>query len=347
MKLKKLLSIILAISIVVTGLVGCEQKKKSAEELTIYTSIDEGQIKTYLKSFKEENPDIKLNIVSATTGDITARLLSEKENPKADVVWGLAATSLLLADDQKILEPYAPKGVKDISEEFKGEGDAPTWVGIDLFLTAVTVNIKELQKRRLPIPKSYEELVDSKYKGLITMPNPQSSGTGFIAVSAWIQLMGEEQAFAYMDKLHENIGMYTHSGASPSKMAASGGYPIGIGYDFKGLQLKKEGYPVEIIFPKEKCGWDLEANALVKKKNIKKEAKRFLDWAISRKAMNEYGKNYAITTLPNDNGLPNGFPKKPLEQIVKNDIKWAAKNREDMIKKWIKKYDSKVEEKKN
>lgn len=344
---KKLLSIILATAIVVTSLVGCTQKKESAKELTIYTSIDEGQINTYLKSFKEENPDIKLNIVRAATGDITARLLAEKDNPKADVVWGLAATSLLLADGQKILEPYAPKWVKDIPKEFKGEGEVPKWVGIDSFLTAITVNTKELQKRNLPIPKSYEELADSKYKGLITMPNPQSSGTGFIAISAWIQLMGEEKAFAYMDKLHENIGVYTHSGSSPSKMAASGEYPIGVGYDFKGLQLKKEGYPVEVIFPKEKSGWDLEANALVKKKNIKKESKIFLDWAISKNVMNEYGKNYALTTLPNDNGVPKGFPEKPLEQLAKNDLKWAAKNREVMLKKWIEKYDGKTEQKKN
>lgn len=330
MKLKKILSIVLCASIAVTALVGCGAKK-SSEELTIYTSIDEGQINTYLKSFKDENPDIKLNIVRAATGDITARLIAEKDNPKADLVWGLAATSLLLADDQKILEPYAPKGVSEIPAEFKGKGEVPTWVGTDAFLTAVTVNTKELSKRNLPIPKSYEELANPKYKGLITMPNPQSSGTGFISVSAWIQMMGEDKAFDYMNKLHDNIGVYTHSGSSPSKMSASGEYPIGIGYDFKGLQLKQEGYPVEVIFPVEKSGWDLEANALIKKKNIKKESKTFLDWAISKKAMNEYGKNYALTTLPNDNGIPKGFPEKPLEQIVKNDLNWAAKNRESNL----------------
>lgn len=344
MKIKKVISVILLASMVTTAFVGCGAKKKEA--LTIYTAIDEGQIDTYLESFKKEHSDIELNIVRAATGDITAKLLAEKDNPQADVVWGLAATSLLLADDQGILEPYSAKGVEGVASQFKGSGDVPTWIGMDSFITAVTVNTEELSKKNLPVPKSYAELANPIYKGLITMPNPQSSGTGFIAVSAWVQLMGEEKAFQYMDKLNENIGIYTHSGSSPAKLAASGEYPIGISYDFKGLNLKKEGYPVEVIFPKEGSGWDLEANALVKKDTIKDEAKVFLDWALSKEVMNEYGKNYALTTLPTDSGIPAGFPEKPLEQIIKNDLYWASKNRDTILKNWIEKYDGKTEAKK-
>ena len=39
-----------------------------------------------------------------STGVITARFLAEKDNPSADVVWGLAATSLLLFEKQGLLE---------------------------------------------------------------------------------------------------------------------------------------------------------------------------------------------------------------------------------------------------
>lgn len=318
---------------------------KKPTELTIYTAIEEAQINTYLEPFKKEHPEINLNIVRAATGDITARLIAEKDNPQADVVWGLAATSLLLADGQKILEPYAPKGVENIPAQFKSEGQTPSWVGIDAFITAITVNTKELEKRNLPIPKSYADLVNPSYKGLVVMPNPQSSGTGFISVSAWMQLMGKDSAFAYMDKLHENIGVYTHSGSAPAKMAASGEYPIGISYDWKAIQLKKEGYPVEVVFPAEKSGWDLEANALVKKKEIKAEAKTFLDWAIGKEVMTMYGKNYAITTLNVGGSIPEGFPSKPLDQIINNNLKWAATNREDILKQWIEKYDGKSQPK--
>lgn len=356
MKGKKLISKLLLPLAVTMALTGCSsggavetnagKEGKEQKELTIYTAIEEAQINTYLEPFKKEHPEVNLNIVRASTGDITARLIAEKDNPQADVVWGLAATSLLLADDQKMLEPYAPKGVENIPKQFKGEGATPSWVGIDAFITAITVNTKELEKRNLPMPKSYNDLLNPAYKGLIVMPNPQSSGTGFIAVSAWMQLMGKDKAFEYMDKLHENIGVYTHSGSAPAKMAASGEYPIGVSYDWKGIQLKKEGYPVEVVFPTEKSGWDLEANALVKKKDIKPEAKTFLDWAIGKEVMTMYGKNYAITTLDVGNSIPEGFPAKPLDQMIENNLKWAAQNREGILKEWIGKYDGKSQPKK-
>jgi iron(III) transport system substrate-binding protein len=54
------------------------------------------------------------------------------------------------------------------------------------------------------------------------MPNPNSSGTGFLDVSSWLQLFGEDGGWDYMDRLHENIAFYTHSGSKPCKDAARG-----------------------------------------------------------------------------------------------------------------------------
>ncbi|MEY2345300.1 ABC transporter substrate-binding protein [Proteus mirabilis] len=71
-------------------------------------------------------------------------------------------------------------------------------------------------------PTSWQDLTKPEYKGKIVMPNPASSGTGFLDVSAWLQIFGEQEGWAYMDKLHQNIGQYVHSGSKPCKMAASG-----------------------------------------------------------------------------------------------------------------------------
>jgi iron(III) transport system substrate-binding protein len=316
-------------------------------EITVYSAMEEEQIKTYLTSFKSQNPTIKVNIVRDSTGIMTAKLIAEKENPQADVIWGLAATSLLVMDDQKMLEAYAPKGVDQVLPEFKDKSSIPKWVGIDIWETAIIVNKVEMEKRHLAIPQSYEDLAKPEYKGLVAMPNPASSGTGYLTVNALIQLYGKDKAWTYMDKLHDNMMVYTHSGSKPAKMAASGEVPIGISYGYSGILEKKKGSPIEVIFPKEGSGWDMEANALVKKKDIKPEAKLFLDWAISAEPMKEYNKNYAILSIKQEgNKIPDGYSKDPVSQLTKLDLYQAARDRESVLADWAKKYDSKSEPKK-
>ena len=112
------------------------------------------------------------------------------------------------------------------------------------------------------------------------------------------------------------------------------------------MSQKKKGAPVEVIFPQEGSGWDVEANALIKKKNVKPEAKVFLDWAISDAAIDALKGDYAITSVKRGNAIPEGYAKDPLSQLVeKNDLAWAAKNRERILKEWMARYDGKTEQK--
>lgn len=318
----------------------------TSKELTVYTALEDDAIKNYLASYKKKYPDIKLNIVRDSTGVITAKLLAEKDNPQADIVWGLAATSLLVLDQSNQLEPYAPQGVERILPEFKDKNVPAHWVGIDAWETAFIVNKTEMDKRKLPIPESYADLIKPEYKGLITMPNPSSSGTGFLTVSGLVQLEGKDKAWDYMNKLHDNVAMYVHSGSKPAKLAGTGEYPIGISFGYRGLQEKKNGSPVEVVFPKEGSGWDVEANALIKKKTIKQVSQQFLDWAITDEAMKEYNKNYAILAIKTDNSkLPEGYKVDPMKQLIKNDLNEIAKNRASILAEWDQRYNTKSEPK--
>ena len=73
-------------------------EKATSGKITVYTALEDDQIATYLPLLNQKYPNIKVNIVRDSTGIVTAKLLAEKANPQADVVWGLAATSLLVAD---------------------------------------------------------------------------------------------------------------------------------------------------------------------------------------------------------------------------------------------------------
>ena len=81
------------------------------KELTVYTALENEQINKYLASFREKYPDIEIKIVRDSTGIVTAKLLAEGEKTPADVVWGTAASSLLVLEDRGMIEPYAPKGL--------------------------------------------------------------------------------------------------------------------------------------------------------------------------------------------------------------------------------------------
>ncbi|MDX1737541.1 MAG: extracellular solute-binding protein, partial [Alphaproteobacteria bacterium] len=164
----------------------------AADVLTVYTAVEAEDLKKYKKAFEKSNPDVKIKWVRDSTGIVTAKLLAEKENPQADVVWGLAATSLMLLKSEGMLEAYAPKGVEKLDKQFVDKSNPPSWTGMDAWVAAVCVNTVEQAKHGFATPTSWQDLTKPEYKGHVVMPNPNSSGTGFLDVSSWLQIFGEE-----------------------------------------------------------------------------------------------------------------------------------------------------------
>lgn len=314
-------------------------------ELTVYTAIEAEDLKRYAETFNQDHPDIKLNFIRDSTGVVTAKLLAEKDNPQADVIWGLAATSLLVLKAEGMLEPYAPKGVELLKTEYVDKDNPPAWVGMDGWAASICYNTVEGEKLGLTAPKSWKDLTKPEYKGHVVMPNPASSGTGYLDVSSWLQLFGEKEGWAYMDGLHQNIATYTHSGSKPCKMAAAGETVIGISFEFRAAKSKAEGAPIDIIIPEEGIGWDMEASAIVAGTSKEEAAKTLIDWSVSKKANEMYNVGWAIVAMP---GVAKPVPHLPAnieEKMIKNDFEWAANNRNAILDEWSKRYDSKSEPK--
>jgi iron(III) transport system substrate-binding protein len=314
--------------------------------LTVYTAIEADDLKKYQTRFNDDVSDIEIKWVRDSTGIVTAKLLAEKANPQADVIWGLAATSLLVLKPEGMLLPYAPKGLERLDPQFRDKDNPPAWVGMDAWVAAICFNTVEGQKKNLPKPASWKDLTKPVYKGQIVMPNPASSGTGFLDVSSWLQIFGEADGWKFMDGLHENIAVYTHSGSKPCTMAGAGEYPIGVSFEFRAARMKKQGAPLDIIFPSEKSGWDMEATAIVKGTKNLEAAKRFVDWTITDKALKLYNEGYAIVAIPKMSQPIEFLPANMLEHMAKNDFQWAATNRARILAEWSKRYDTKSEPKK-
>ncbi|MGI9302213.1 MAG: putative 2-aminoethylphosphonate ABC transporter substrate-binding protein [Gammaproteobacteria bacterium] len=317
----------------------------AATELTVYTAVEAEDLKKYAARFNEDHPDIKISWVRDSTGIVTAKLLAEKDNPKADVIWGLAATSLLLMKGEGMLEPYAPKGLGELDTKFRDRDDPPYWTGMDAWVAAICVNTVEAEKNNLPTPASWKDLTKPVYKGHLAMPNPNSSGTGFLDVSSWLQMFGEEGGWQFMDALHQNINHYTHSGSKPCKQAASGEVAIGVSFAFRGAKSKADGAPLEIIIPQEGIGWDMEATAIVKGTRNMEAAKTLVDWSITEKANQMYNEGYAVIGIQRLAKPVEHFPSNIPAKMIDNDFEWAAKNRKAILKKWQGRYDAKSEPK--
>ena len=343
MKIRRILTLSLAAVMLFSALTACSNgatEKSSAGQASETTGATSGESADAASGENTKATSGEITVYTALEDEQVTALLAEKDNPQADVVWGTAASSMMVLDDQGGLKAYAPEGVDRILPQFKSDKEVPTWVGIDAWETAIVVNTDEAEKLNLPEIKSYQDLLDPAFKGHIVMSNPNSSGTGFLTVSAILQLMGEEEGWAYLDALHENVSQYVHSGSKPAKMAAAGECAVGISFGYAGLSQKDKGAPVEVIFPEEGSGWDLEANALINKDEINPAAYTFLDWAISDSAMALYKENYPIITT-SDVGSYEGYDSNPLDQLIDNDFSWAASNRESILNTWMEKYDGK------
>jgi iron(III) transport system substrate-binding protein len=327
------------LSLVLATTVGAQTKT----ELLVYSALEADQIKGYKDAFEKEHPAIELRIVRESTGIMTAKLLAEKANPQADIVWGLAATSLMQLDKAGLLMPYAPQGLAAVKPKMRDAQATPTWVGMDLWSSAICFNTVEASKKSLPKPKAWADLVNPAYKGQLAMPHPASSGTGYLMVSSWIQTMGELAAWTYMDALHQNMGVYTHSGSKPCRQAGAGEYAVGLSFDYRANKTKKDGAPIDIVLPLEGLGWDIEATALMKGSKNVAAAKQLADWAVTRQANELYAQHFAIVALPGvAEKLP--FVDGDVEQLLaKNDFAWAAANRDRVLTEWSRRYEGKAE----
>ena len=255
MGIRCLSSVLAVLALAIAGAAGAQKT-----ELNVYTALETDQLKAYTEGFNKAYPNIELKWTRDSTGVITSKLLAEKANPVADLVVGVSASSMAVFGNEGMLQGYAPKGLDKISPQYRDPANPPLWVGMDVYGAAICFNTVEAAKLGLPKPETWKDLTKPIYKGRVVMPNPASSGTGYLDVTGWIQMWGDADAWKFMDALHQNIAQYTHSGSKPCKMAGAGEFPIGVSFEYRAVTTKKSGAPIDIVFPTEGLGWDLEAS---------------------------------------------------------------------------------------
>jgi iron(III) transport system substrate-binding protein len=157
----------------------------------------------------------------------------------------------------------------------------------------------------------------------------------------WIANKGEQGAWEFMNRLHENIQQYTHSGSAPCNNAARGEFGVGLSFDMRSVALKNQGAPIDIIVPTDGVGFDLEATAIMRGTRNLEAAKRLADFTVSKTAAELYGRYYALLALPGVEPTVRGYPAEFAQRLVNANFAEIALARDRLLGEWQRRYDGK------
>jgi ABC-type Fe3+ transport system, periplasmic component len=332
---KKWLALVLAGTLAL-GIAGCGgETKKDKQEITVYAGMLEEYMKQGAQEFEKET-GIKVNAVRMSSGEVVNKLRAEKNNPQAAVWWGGPADGYIQAKEEGLLEQYASPSAKIIPDQFKDtEG---YWTGIYIGYLGFASNKKLLDEKGVPVPQSWQDLLDPRLQGQVSAANPGSSGTAYTTLATVVQLMGEEQGLQYMKDLDGQIRSYQKSGTAPARMAGQGEAIVGITFMHDAIVYREQGM-VDLVVsaPSEGTGYEIGGVALIKGGPNQEAAKKFIDWAISKNGQ-EIGQktgSYQFLTNP-EASQPAQADELKDTVLISYDFAWAGKTKQDLIEKWSK-----------
>ena len=277
---------------------------------------------------------IKVNFLRFSTGEALARLTAEKRNPQVDVLLGGPADMYAAGVTEGILEAYRPADSDAISSAYRDPNNY--WTGIGLIPLCFLTNTKFLEKNKMQAPTKWADLLDPRYKNNLQMADARTSGTATERIYSLVKVMGEDEAFKFQKAMNANVQMYTKSGAGGAMPIATGQCASGIFYIVDALDIQQQGYPVTITYPEDGVSFGIEATGVVKGGKNNAEAKKFVDWATSKKFA-EFIVANKINYVPTRNDVKTSNPILDLTKIktISVDVTWKGEKRKEFTQRWI------------
>ena len=261
--MKKFFHCTLLIALCTLLFAGCGGEQSATENKTvkIWTSGEDYKNEYYLTECQKKFPDYDITLEYMNSNTIAAKILEEGDKVGCDIVLsdeygylekcGDNLAELKDFDFSPFLDDIVPASHR-YTPEVKNGG-------------CIIINRVVLEKNNLPAPTSYQDLLDPRYKNLISMPSPASSGTGYMFLRQLTNEWGEDAAFDYFAKLTENILQYTSSGSGPVNALVQGEVAIGLGMTSQAVEEINQGVPLEIIFFAEGSPFSMYGNAILQK----------------------------------------------------------------------------------
>lgn len=351
---KKYFKIVLSLLIISIVIVGCSPEKpvdeekpedntQSEEEVENGEKLDfEGrqmnvvatseQYKELFDKFGEET-NSKIEFLSMSSGEVISRIKAEGGEPMADLWFGGGIDAFMAAKEDGILEQYEPEGADKIKEGFKDDDNY--WISKGITVVGFLVNDEILEEKGLEIPKTWEELADPKYKDEVIMSSPAVSGTNYGAVKGILDLKGEEEGWAYWEKLNENIPFYGKRGKDPQEKTVAGEFGIGIIPADKSAFDIAEDEGLTVVYPEDGIPWVPEGVAIFKNSKALDIAKAFEDYILTPEIQQLIaeldGKDGGQMVIEGTKGFELGLPE---DNLIDEDLSTFGSEREAVLEKW-------------
>ncbi|MDR0376954.1 MAG: extracellular solute-binding protein [Spirochaetaceae bacterium] len=266
-----------AAALLICAFLACKKEDNTA--VVIFTSTEDFRTEHIQELLKQQFPDYAITVQVLSTGNHAAKIKAEGGDTEADITLNLETGHLesikdLLADissydDSDFLDELVPAHHKYLPWD-KSSG-------------AVVINREKLAALELPVPVSYEDLLKGEYEGLISMPNPKSSGTGYMFLVSLVNAWGEDRAFAYFDALSENILQFTTSGSGPVNALVQGEAAIGLGMTLTATQaINSRNVPLEMLFFTEGAPSITTGMGIIKGKESRPAVKEVFQFAMTK-----------------------------------------------------------------
>jgi iron(III) transport system substrate-binding protein len=283
----------------------------------------------------EEATGIRVELLTMSSGEVLARLQAEKANPQTDVWFGGGSDAFIQAKEEGLITAYRSPNAGNVDLAFRDEEGY--WTGVSLVVVGLLVNDDRLSDKGLPMPETWAELGDPVYADELMASNPNTSGTAYTTVSGLLQVIGEEQGWAFLDEMYANIPYLEKSGSGPATKALEGEFAIGIVPDPHNSPLNNPDAPLTPIFPTDGVlAWPSPV-AIINGAKHPNNARIFVDWALSpqgQRVLMEASPRVPTTDVETVEGVPS---LSDLNLVAYDHIKWGLE-RERVIDEFNERY---------
>jgi len=132
------------------------------------------------------------------TGSAVNQAILSKENPLADVFFGVDNTFISRALDADIFEPYESPALADIPDELELDPQHRL-LPVDYGDVCLNFDKAWFSGKALAPPATLEDLVKAEYRGLTVVENPATSSPGLAFLVATVAHFGESGDYSYLD----------------------------------------------------------------------------------------------------------------------------------------------------